>query len=217
MVSTLTPKSLQATFLNVLPRIESQARIYFRAIKCANRKADSIAEVVAIAWKWFCRLMRRGKDATQFVGALARLAARAVWSGRRVCGQVHGNDVMSPVAQRRYNFTVESLPTSTRQCQESLYGSVNGQRLHDAFEERLRDNTVTPPPDQAAFRLDFPAWLKTLTPRERRIIRTMMLNERTKELSRQFEVSPGRISQLRRDFRNDWRRFVGDIEEKVTG
>jgi hypothetical protein len=79
------------------------------------------------------------------------------------------------------------------------------------MEERLADNTVTPPPDQAAFRIDFGAWLKTLTPRERRIIRAMAMSERTKDLSRRFELTPGRISQMRRDFRDDWRRFVGDL------
>ena len=57
MVSTFiaaTTNSLQASFLAMLPRIESQARIYFRAIKCTAKKADCIAEVVAISWKWFC-------------------------------------------------------------------------------------------------------------------------------------------------------------------
>jgi hypothetical protein len=197
--------------LDIMPRIESQARVYFRGIKCSVKKADCIAEVVAIAWKWFCRLMKRGKDATQFVGALAALAARAVWSGRRACGKERANDVLSPVAQRRHGFVVLSLP-SPRQAHEALY-DVGGQRMRDLMEERLADNTVTPPPEQAAFRIDFPVWLKTLTARERRIIRAMMLNERTKELSSKFEISPGRVSQMRREFQNDWRHFVGDVEK----
>jgi DNA-directed RNA polymerase sigma subunit (sigma70/sigma32) len=57
------------------------------------------------------------------------------------------------------------------------------------------------------FRLDFKDWLRSLTPRERRIIRAMARNERTKDLSRQFEVSPGRISQMRREFKEGWERF----------
>ena len=207
--TTITTDSLQATFLTLLPRIESQARIYFRAIRCAVKKADYIAEVVAISWKWFCRLMKRGKNVTEFVGALAALAARAVWSGRRLGRGERANDVMSPVAQRRHSFVVKSLP-STRRPYEDLGGDGLDQRLHDSMEERLADNTVTPPPDQAAFRIDFRAWFKTLTARERRIIRAMLLNERTKELSRRFEVSPGRVSQMRREFRDDWCRFNGD-------
>ena len=83
------------------------------------------------------------------------------------------------------------------------------------MEERLADNTRTPPPEQAAFRIDFPEWLKTLSRRDRKIIRAMAMNERTKDLSRQFEVSAGRISQMRRDFKVGWDRFVGDGEENV--
>jgi hypothetical protein len=58
--------------------------------------------------------------------------------------------------------------------------------------------------------MDFPAWLRTLTPRERRLIRAMARNERSTDLSQQFEVSPGRISQMRQEFRDDWLRFHGE-------
>jgi hypothetical protein len=84
------------------------------------------------------------------------------------------------------------LPASTRTSYEDLYGDVHGQRRLDAFEERLQDNTRSPVPDQVAFRIDFPAWLNTLTPRERRLIREMARDERTKDLSRMFELSPGK-------------------------
>jgi hypothetical protein len=52
--------------------------------------------------------------------------------------------------------------------------------------------------------------LKTLTPRERRLIRAMALSERTKDLAKKFDVSPGRISQQRREFCEGWQRFCGD-------
>jgi hypothetical protein len=40
----------------------------------------------------------------------------------------------------------------------------------------------------------------------------MARNKRTLDLSRQFELSPARISQLRREFHDDWRRFLGDLD-----
>jgi hypothetical protein len=208
--NTTSTTSMHAAFLTLLPRIEHRARVYFRSIKCAVKKADCIAEAVAIAWKWFCRLVQRGKDASQFVGALAVLAARAVGSGRRACGQDGAKDVLSPVAQRRHGFLVTALPSMCRS--HDTLTSVNGQRLLDAMEERLHDNTLTPPPEQAAFRIDFPAWLRTLSARERRIIRAMTWNERTLDLSRQFALSPARISQLRRQFKESWQRFIGDVD-----
>jgi hypothetical protein len=206
---------LQSRFISVLPRIKDQARFYFRSIKCVVHRAECIAETIGVAWKWFCRLAKKGKDATKFASALARLAARAVRGGRRVGAGETANDVMSVIAQRRHNFLVEPLP-SPRTSQEILY-DVGGQRMHDIMEERLSDNTVASPADQAAFRLDFRGWLRTLSARERRIIQGMAQNERTKELSRRFRVSPGRVSQMRREFQTDWRKFVGEIEQKVTG
>jgi len=208
--SGLGPNPLHAHFLAILPRIERHGRIYFRHVKCPHKQGELLAEMLGLCWKWFVALVRRGKNVLDFVSALARYAARAVRSGRRVCGHEKARDALSPVARRRHGFRVESLPASTRNSHEQFYATPLGQELQDAFEERLRDNTLTPVPEQVAFRIDFPAWLQTLTGRERRIIRAMARNERTTDLSRQFQVSPGRISQLRREFHDDWLRFHGE-------
>ena len=207
-----------STFLAlVLPRIERHARIAFNHVRCPATRADKVAECVALAWRWYARLNERGKDVRPFVMAFVFLVARAVKSGRRVAGTEKAGDVLSEQAQRRHDFTVERLPASSVAGHEDLYAGPHGQRRHDAWEERLRDNTITPPDEQAAFRIDFAAWLKTLTPRERRLIRAMALNERTKDLAKKFEVSPGRISQQRREFCQDWKRFCGDnVEEGVA-
>jgi hypothetical protein len=140
---------LGARFLVLLPRIELHARIYFRFLK-SDHKEEAVAETVALAWHWYLRLTERGKDATQFVSALASYAARAVLSGRRLCGQLPARDVLSEVAQRRHGFSVQALPQSTRHPFEEIYTSVQGQRHIDAMDEMLRDNSITPPPDQPA-------------------------------------------------------------------
>jgi hypothetical protein len=146
-----------------------------------------------LCWLWFVRLARRGKDATRFPSLLASFAARAVRSGR-LCGQEPSRDALSPLAQQRHGFTVRSIPDGS-----SLYGN--------AFNEALADNTRTPPDEQAAFRLDFPAWLLTLTERDRRLVADLMLGDRTLHVADRYRLSPARVSQLRREFREDWRRF----------
>jgi hypothetical protein len=201
---------LHSRFLLLLPRIEAHARIFFRGLRCPVKQEDKVQECVALGWKWFLRLTERGKDVFAFPTAFAALLARAVRCGRKLCGQEKSKEVLSFVAQQRHGFRVELLPQSTRCPHEDLYADPHGQALHDAFEERLRDNTLTPVLDQVAFRLDFPAWLKTLTARERRLVRAMAQGERTTDLSKEFEVSPGRISQLRRELRDDWLRFQGE-------
>jgi hypothetical protein len=204
---------LHARFVLLLPRIELHGRIYFRFLRCPHRKADAIQEMRCLAWKWFLRCVEKGKDPADFVATFVGFLARAVKCGRRLAGMLKAKDVMNPATQHRQNFKVEPLPFSHRAGHERLYSDPNGQELLDAYEERLRDNTQTPVPEQVAFRIDFPAWLKTLTGRERRMIRLMARNERTLDLSRQFELSPARISQLRREFRDDWLRFIADQVE----
>jgi len=200
---------LQARFLSIRPRIETHAKIYFRHVRCSTTKADRIAETLALAWKWFVRLAKRGKDATHYPSVLATYAAKAVQAGRRLCGQLKAKDVLSERAQQKHGFRVEQLPLSTRTCHEELNG-LSGQRHLDAYEERLHENTMTPPDEQAAFRIDFPDWLTTRTERDRRIIEAMSLNERTSALSTKFGISPARVSQLRREYYDDWKLFTGE-------
>jgi hypothetical protein len=119
-------------------------------------------------------------------------------------------DALNPQAQRRHNFKVESLSHSTRCGYERLYGEPYGQKDMDAFEERLRDNTQSPVPDQAAFRIDYPLWLLRLGARNRDIATDMAQDLRTGELAAKYGTSPGRISQLRREFHTDWLRFHGE-------
>jgi hypothetical protein len=164
--------------------------------------------VVALCWKWFVRLVEKGKDPLTFPTTLAAYAARAVRSGRRLTGQERSKDPLSPLAQRRHGFRVEPLLASIRLPFEEVRAGFSRQ-APDAFEERLRDNAVTPPPDAAAFRIDFPDWLRTRTDRDRRLIEGLMRDERTLDLADKHGLSPSRISQLRRQFLEDWRHFCG--------
>jgi hypothetical protein len=180
----------------ILPRIETHAKIYFRGIRCPANRADRIAETVALAWKWFLKLEDRGKDATQFVSAIATFAARAVKAGRRLVGLDWAKDVMDPANQQRHGFAVERLPDISL--------------LPGPIAEALTDNMATPPPDAAAFRIDFPRWLQSLPDRSRRLAEELMIGERTLETARRFGMSEGRVSQLRRKLSQDWARFHGE-------
>src|SRR5262245_28649398 len=62
---------LHGPFLAILPRIEAHGNVYFRHLKCSHRKEEALAEMRALSWKWFIRLLQRGKDPSEFVSALA--------------------------------------------------------------------------------------------------------------------------------------------------
>jgi hypothetical protein len=184
---------LHAAFLSILPRIQLHGHISFRHRK-PDKREEAIAEMIALAWKWFVRLAQRGKDATAWPMALARYAALAVHNGRRLCGREKSNDVLSPLAQQAHQFTVVALAEGS---------SLSGTR----FDEALRDNTQTPVPDQVSFRIDFPAWWLSRSDRDRRVIDDLMLGERTMDVAERYGLTAARISQLRRDFHEDWTRF----------
>jgi hypothetical protein len=203
-------------FLASLPRVERHARVYFRFLP-PDRREEAVAETVALAWHWFLRLAERGKDASGFVSALASFAARAVAGGRRLCGQLPAQDVLSEAAQRRHGFRVEALPCTTRRPFDDLHTAVGGQRQLDAFEELLQDNAVTPVVDQVVFRVDFPDWRRTRTYRDRRLMDALMVGERTCDVGRKFGLTPGRVSQLRREFHDDWLLFTGDLPATHEG
>jgi hypothetical protein len=65
MTASLSP--LQQHFLMILPRIELHAQVYFRHLRCPGRKADAVAETVAVAWKGFLHATAKGKDVDTFV------------------------------------------------------------------------------------------------------------------------------------------------------
>jgi hypothetical protein len=189
---------LQAAFIAlILPKVLSHGRVYFRHIRCRHQQEELLAEMTGLCWQWHLRLAQRGKDAARFPTALASYAARAVRSGRRACGQECGRDALSPSAQRRHGFRVSALPEVSTFSDNPL-------------AEALHDNTQTPPDEQCAFRIDFPAWRATHAERDRRILDDLMLGERTLDVAGKYGLSPGRVSQLRREFLRDWCRYISE-------
>jgi hypothetical protein len=188
---------LHIKFLAILPRIEAHARFAFRHSPCPDHRADAVAEVVAVCWMWFCGLARRRRDAAEFAATLASFASRHVKSGRRLNGQENSKDALSPTARRRRGFEVVRL--------------ADGDARHGApWREALADNRHSPIPEQVAFRQDFPAWLATLSERDRKIIEDLTLGHCTIDVARQYGISAGRVSQLRQQFHDGWALFCDE-------
>jgi len=146
----------QIGFLALLPAIREHARIAFRSLKPEARD-DAIQEVTANACVAYARLVQLGKRELAYPSALTRFAVKHYWSGRRTGSSLNSGDVLCRDAQRRRGFDVERLDGS----------HAEGK----AWAEALADNTRSPVPDQAAFRIAFPAWLATQSRRDRRLAR----------------------------------------------
>lgn len=185
---------LHEGFLSIHPAVERHARFAFRHVRSHHDREDAVAETVAVAWAWYVRLARQGKDASAFPTALASFASRHVRSGRRLCGAQSTRDALSPTARLRRGFGVEQLPDNV----------IQGR---SPWQEALLDNTQSPVPEQVIFRVDFPAWLLTLTDRDHCVAEQMAVGHRTIDLATSFGMSPARVSQLRRQFYQSWQRF----------
>ena len=60
------------------------------------------------------------------------------------------------------------------------------------------------PAEVAMTRIDFRDWLQRLSHQKRRIAELLASGETTQSVARQFKLSAGRISQLRRELQTSW-------------
>ena len=157
---------LHAAFLTHLPRIDAHARFAVRHVPCADERAELTCEVIALAWKHFTALSRRGRDPTAFVTTLALRCSQAVRAGRRLIRADSARDVLSRVARARHGFTITGL------CRMS--------RLDPRLAEALSDNTRTPVPEQVAFRADYPQWRARFRRRDRQVLDALAAGGRTR-------------------------------------
>jgi hypothetical protein len=176
----------QNAFLMILPRIQSQAWLAFQGLSF-DLKQELQSEVVAHCWKSFARLFELGRHEDVPPMTLAQFAIRAVRSGRRIGASLNINDVSSLYCQNRMG----------------IWSSLNGDNWPESLiaDERAR-------PDQLVMaRIDFSEWLQTLKPLHRKVAEHLSLGESTHSTARIFNLTPGRISQIRRLLEQSWHSF----------
>lgn len=205
-VSTVVNEKLssawQDDFLtHLLPRVKTHARFRFRNLPMYERE-EAEAEAVAVALVFFVRLVERGKNPSVFALRIARVAVLRVTSGRLVGSRERSRDVLSRLARQRRGFVVESLSGS--------------QQVEGEWREMVVEDRTSTPADIAASRLDFAAWLGQMKRRRRQIAETLAAGYRTEEVAQQFRLSPGRVSQIRREFEASWRKFQQDREKQTA-
>jgi hypothetical protein len=187
----------QAGFLQVLPAVQTHAQIQFRRLPASSRE-EAIQEAIASACVSYQLLAVQGRLHVARPDTLARFAVHAVLNGRHVGGrQETVRDALSKVAQARHRFRTGGI--------ESL-----GAETLEWRQVAVTDRKASVP-DIAAFRIDFAAWLKTLSRRDRRIIFALAAGEGTSRVADHFGLTAGRVPQLRRKYEHLWRSFQGEI------
>lgn len=193
--------SWHAQFLAMLPTIATHARIAFRHRDPEDRE-EMVEEVVCNACCAYKRLVELGKADLAYAGVLARYGVVQVKDGRKVGGRLNCKDVLSPYCHVRKKIAVERLDKH--------------DSTEDEWQEILVEDRHAGPFDIVRTKLDFTAWLRSLSIKLRRIAKTLANGERTRDVARKFRVSPGRISQIRSELLASWSRFVGDAESSTA-
>jgi len=192
--SSCSAASTSERFQCLLPAIHEQARFAFRH-EPGERHQELVAEVAANAFVAFVRLVDRGLEAIIYPTPLAQYAIKQVRDGRRVGAKLNVRDVSSEYAQRAKQFTVERL---------DRFDERKGE-----WKEVLIEDRNAGPAQTAAARIDIADWFASLPTHKRRIAATLATGETTKRAARKFRVSPGRISQTRRELQQAWQDFQG--------
>ena len=185
----------QKLFLAMLPAIIKHAKIAFRHVRGQDRQ-DKIQETVANALVAFRRLVQLKKTDLAYPSVLARFATAQVKDGRLVGGHMNCKNVSSPYCQRVKSIVMERLDHYDPTEQE--------------WTEVVVEDKTAGPADIARTRIDFSDWLASLKRRDRRIAQFLANGESTRAAAKKFEISDGRVSQLRKELAASWKRFIGD-------
>jgi hypothetical protein len=195
------PATWQARFVAMLPEIERLSRIAFRDLS-AEARADAVEDAVVHCLFAFVRLFERNRAEAATASSLARYAALQIRRGRITGCRLNSKEPLSRYAQFGRGFRVEQLHHSD---------ANDSSWINDVV-----DIPHTSVADQVAIKLDFVAWLNSLCSRTRSIAVGLAQGFSTSEIADKFGVTPGRVSQLRRELQNGWCQFQGEPEPVAT-
>jgi hypothetical protein len=178
----------QAPFLALLPAIQRHAHRELKAVRSSERE-EALQAAVAYAAVAFARLVELNKAHLAYAAPLAHYGLKHYRSGRQIGGRANCRDVCSTRCQCRRGYVMEPL---------------------EDWKEILSETRRTSPAEIAALRVDFGDWLRTLSPRNRKLAKALALGEETRAVAKMFRVTAGRVSQLRRELYESWLRFLGE-------
>ncbi len=192
-MTALAPAPVRTAFESLVPRLRTHARVRFRHLRPVDRE-EAVADVLAYGFASYLRLTERGKDPTAFPAVFAQFVAKAVANGRGVVRRLSARDLLGRPRGER---------VTVRRLDDPMPGGGWWRDL--ALDRRVRVD------EQAAFNVDFPAWLDTLPAAKRRVAGLLARGHATDEAARVTGLSAGRVSQLRRELADSWFHFHAGV------
>jgi hypothetical protein len=181
--------SWQAQFLEIVPEIEQRVRRVFWNVE-SQLHDECVQDCVIHCLLAYMRLFKRGRSESVTPRNLVWYAVLQVKRGREAGAGLNSREPLSRYAQFRRKISAVSL---------SAYDLNSGDWI-DSFVADKRISVA----DQVALRVDLRDWFNTLPMRTNQIATELALGASTAEVARQFGVSAGRVSQLRRELEASW-------------
>ena len=193
---TYSIDEVNAKFLKMLPLITMIAKKAFWDYD-RDKREDATQSVIVGAFQMFKSLVKRGLMDKAFATPLAWYAIKKHRSGRPGGVKSNSEDVLSERCQILGRADVRgilSYRTRSRYLVEILI-----------YDDRSPDPAL-----DVQCNLDFESWRNTLDKRDRKMLDTFLAGKTTREIAKKFKISEGRVSQMRRELVNSYRKFVGD-------
>ncbi len=190
-----------AGYLKLLPAIRSQLRFAFRYLATEARQ-EAIQEGLASTLVAYRRLVQQGRAEIARPSPLANYAVRQFFAGRLTGNRLNVRDLTSTAGRLRHGFTIERLD--------------RWDDRDECWQEVLVEDRSCTPAELAASRIDFAAWLATLSARDRKIAKLLASGHSTSEVSEATGLSWARISQKRRELKDSWDQFHESKEDNPT-
>jgi DNA-directed RNA polymerase specialized sigma24 family protein len=172
-------------FVRMLPALERRGVSFFGSLDPEARD-EALQNTRALAWKYWSLLARQGRAGDAWL-------LKSVWR--------------YAMKQTRAGRTITRGSGQRGKSRLDVYDRDDVIVEHPLFFNCLSD--ATPVPDAAAFRIDIPAFLARLTPRQRAVALDLGSGMTTLETARKHGVTPGAISQFRTRFKMMLDRFYG--------
>lgn len=87
-------------------------------------------------------------------------------------------------------------------AKDATTAARTGKVRFESVDLRQFESDSTPIPERVAFRIDLPKFLGTLNDRQRDMADDLMAGERTQDVAKKYDVTPGAVSQFRNRFKD---------------
>jgi hypothetical protein len=180
----VTLAAVRESFTEQLPTMERMARRHFLHLNPEARQ-EAVTNTLALAWMFLYRLFRQGRaHEPEILRSCVWYAVRQTKVGRTPQGCPKAKDALAP----RW---------------------VGPTRLPNVDPDQFISRN-TPIPAAVSFRVDVPEFMATLKVRQRQMAVDLASGMTTSEAAKKYNLSAGRISQFRKEFKAKFDEFFGE-------